>query len=137
MKVRCIKNRGADLPQDCLRRESGFTEETEFGVVLGKIYTVYGFTLLFGHVWFYLCDESYTYYPVWNPSPLFQIVDHRLSAYWEFHLQVGTSAEDTRVIVAFPEWARDPLYYDRLTNRDKEAVEIFERYKDLIDAEHA
>ena len=134
MKVRCIANTGRTLPPDCLKMK-GFTEDREFPLVIDKVYNVYAFTVLDGYPWYYICDETYSYYPVWNPAPLFAIVDHRLSSSWEFNFFLGDPAEQTEIIVAFPEWSRDRLYYDRLTNRVDRDVKIFEHHKALIDQE--
>jgi hypothetical protein len=37
------------------------------------------------------CDDNYSYYPMQNPAPLFEVVDSRVSKYWRFELS--------------PEWA--------------------------------
>jgi hypothetical protein len=136
MRVLCISNSGADLPEDCLNQSLGFTADTDFALIPGKTYTVYGFTLFLGYVWYYLCDEDFSYYPIWSPAPLFEIVDHRLSSYWEFYYRFGPSVGDANLIVSFPEWTSDPLYYDKLTNGEREAVDIFCHYKKLIDDEY-
>lgn len=136
MKIQCTSNLGKVLPLDCLKPQLGISEKKEFHLLIGKTYTVYAFTMLFGYVWYYVCDEAYSFYPVWNPAPLFTIRDPRLSSFWEFNCFIGSSAEDTQMIVAFPEWARDRLYYDRLTNGVAADVNTFDRYRKLIDAEH-
>lgn len=135
MKIKCIANSGKDLPADCLRPVWGITENKEFAIVIGKTYVVYAFTFLLGYVWYYICDETYSFYPVWNPAPLFTISDHRLSRFWQFNHFIGNSADQTHMIVAFPEWANDRLYYDRLTSGVVEAVKVFEHYKTQIDNE--
>jgi hypothetical protein len=136
MKIKCISKLGKDLPLDCLKPDWGITYEKEFALVVGKTYDVYAFTILFGYIWYFICDDNYTFYPVWNPAPLFEIIDHRLSCFWEFNYFVEMSADKTQLIVAFPEWARDRLYYDRLTNGIEADVKIFERYKELIEKEY-
>jgi hypothetical protein len=133
MKVKCLSNSGADLPMTCRDPQSGFNEDTKFPLKLNKEYQVYGFTLFLGHVWYYLCDEHFTYYPRWNPSPLFEVTDGRMSKYWVFGYDRGGSKH--RMIVAFPEWANDPYYYDKLSDGEKSAVEIFRHYKRLMDLE--
>lgn len=40
------------------------------------------------------------------------------------------------IIVAYPEWASDPRYYDRLSDNCEREVKIFERYRQLIDNEY-
>jgi hypothetical protein len=133
MRVKCLSNLGTDLPETCRDPQSGFREDTKFAVELNKEYQVYGFTLFLGHIWYYLCDEHFTYYPRWNPAPLFEVTDGRLSKYWVFGYDRGVSKP--RVIVAFPEWANDPYYYDKLSDGQKAAVEVFRNYKRLLDTE--
>lgn len=135
MRVKCIKNRGAALPKDCLDPISGFDEKTRFALIIGKEYIVYGFTLYLGYVWYYLCDENYTYYPFWNPAPLFEVVDNRLSRFWRYNHITGSNHEKTNVIVAFKEWVNDPFYYDKLTNGEESAIAQFKHYKELMDLE--
>jgi hypothetical protein len=134
VKIRCLSNLGKDLPIGCRDSLSGFHEDTKFPLQLNKEYQVYGFTIFLGHVWYYLSDEHFTYYPRWNPSPLFEVTDGRLSKYWVFGYD-REIAGGGRMIVAFPEWANDPYYYDALSDGEKDAVEIFLKYKKLMDAE--
>lgn len=137
MKVQCISNLGRDLPLDCIRTEYGVTPSTDFALEVGKSYVVYALAFLWGYPWYYLCDESFSFYPVWHPSPLFKVVNPRVSAFWVFGCIVGKSAEETHVIMAYPEWVMDPLHYDRLTSGEDADRRIFERYRILIDNEAA
>ena len=135
MKVKCIFNKGSSLPKDLLGNYSGFKENTVFPLVLEKEYLVYGIIMHRGYVWYYLCDEDYTYYPIWNPSPLFDVVDNKISKYWVYSFRRGESHLSTSVEFVYPEWANDPFYYDSLTNGDDEQVNIFKYYKELMDLE--
>lgn len=137
MIVECVANKGKDLPRDWLDPSRNLTEKTKFPLVIGKKYTVYAFILRPPRgIRFYVYDENDVYLPIWYPAPLFVIVDHRLSKYWEFHFDDSPST--TWLIMAYPEWARDPWnYYNALSDQEKEAVEIFERYRRLMDSEFA
>lgn len=136
MKVRCIGNRGSDLPSDLIIPATGLKLETEFSLIVGKTYVVYAFTINHDYLWYYILDETFSYFPFWNPAPLFEIVDHRVSAYWEINYsREGRCESHSNIIVAYPEWSRDPFYYDRLTDGYQKEVEIFQRYRRLIDDE--
>src|SRR5438445_3690622 len=114
MKIDCISKSAKDLPSELLKPELGIQPDKTFSLVIGKVYVVYGLTLFCGHVWFYICDEDYTYYPIWNPSALFKITDPRLSSYWQlgfFNLPDGKIP-----IIAFREWIENPVFYDELTD---------------------
>jgi len=145
MKVACISNTGKDLPEKVLDLEPYSTLKREkifSGITIGRVYIVYGFTIVKDFVWYYLCDDNYSErdympFPLWYPSPLFEIIDRRLSKYWEFDAQPGERCESpSGVIVAFPEWAKDPFYYDRLTDGFEPEIALFRKYKKLIDAEY-
>src|SRR4029077_15786404 len=133
MKIKCVSREGKSLPETCRDSQSGFRQDTVFALKLDKNYQVYGLTLFLGHIWYYICDEHYTYYPRWNPSPLFRVVDGRLSKYWRF--RYSRSGEKERVVIAFHEWVDDEYYYDKLTDGDKKAVDLFLKYKRLMDKE--
>ena len=135
MRIKCIAKTGAALPADCRDPASGFDENTEFWLEIGKEYVVYGMTVFLGYVWYFICDEASDYYPRWNPAPLFEVVDGRLSRYWRYGYAPGPTREQTQVVLAFEEWANDPYFYDRLSDGEEREVDIFARYKRLIDAE--
>lgn len=140
MRVKCIANSGRALPRELFETEpyAALNEHTEFAITPGNTYIVYGITISENYAWYYLCDDGFTYYPIWHPSPLFTIVDPRLSRYWEFEYTPSGRCESmSGIIVAYPEWARDPRYYDRLSDNDEAAVKVFEKYRKLIDEEAA
>jgi hypothetical protein len=135
MKIRCLSNQGRDLPIDCRDPAVNLDEKSVFPLLVGKEYTVYGMTVSMGYVWYYISDEHDLYYPVWHPSPLFEVTDGRLSRLWCYGNLPGKSAQTTYPILAFKEWVEDPLFYDHLTDGQPEAVQTFARYKELLDAE--
>lgn len=81
-----------------------------------------------------LTEEDYWRMDSEQRHEVFDVSDGRLSQYW----LVGDdrSAQTYRIIVAYPEWANDPYYYDRLTDGEPAAVDTFGRYRKLIDAEY-
>jgi hypothetical protein len=136
MLIKCTENRGAALPPELLEPRANRTETTRFAVTIGQLYTVYALTLYKHHVWYYICDDDFTYFPVWNPAALFDIIDHRVSSYWELDVGGERCEGDNGFILAYPEWAADPFYYERLADNRAEEVSIFEKYRKLIDSEH-
>ncbi len=135
MIVKCISKFGKDLPTDSLRPKSGFGYEHEYSLVINKYYIVYAMEIVSGYIWYYLCDENYTYYPFWNPSPLFEVADGQLSRYWIYSFTKGKNNFDTRTIWTYPEWAENEYYQDLLTDGEEKEVKIFEKYKYLMDLE--
>jgi len=130
MQVRCIANTGNALPESYLKSDFYFTKEVEFPLTLGKEYVVYALYQSQVNVWYYICDDSYTYYPMQNPAPLFEVVDSRVYKYWRFEL-----APNGRLEMAFEQWFTDPYFYDKLRDQEEAEVEIFEKVKELMDAE--
>ncbi|MCC3587446.1 hypothetical protein [Microcoleus sp. PH2017_30_WIL_O_A] len=132
MKIRCIANKGTDLPENYLNPPLDISKETEFKLIVGKEYIVYAISEWQGNLSYYICDERYTYYPIHNPAPLFEIVDARYSRYWQVQLATNGLLE-----IAFEHWFSIPNFYDQLTDGETETVLIFEKIKELMDAEAA
>ncbi|MGK7924596.1 MAG: hypothetical protein AB4290_04960 [Spirulina sp.] len=130
MKIRCIANTGASLPDSYLDPRRGYKKDTQFPLTIGKSYTVYAFYVKQGRVWYYICEDNGMYYPMRSPAPLFEVVDNRMSAYWRLKLSPNGLLE-----VAFEEWFSDPYFYDKLTDGEEKEVLIFEQLKELMDAE--
>jgi hypothetical protein len=133
--VRCIASTGADLPVECLDDRLGLGPGTDFHLEVGADYVVYGLTVFLGHVWYYVADENFSYYPVWKPGSLFEAVDGTLSRFWVYGWHPPDEHGDEYPIFSFPEWANDRFFYDRLTDGEAPAVDVFRRYKALMDEE--
>jgi len=132
MKIRCIANKGTELPEIYLNPPLDITKETEFKLIIGKEYIVYAISEWQGNLSYCICDERFTYYPMHNPAPLFEIVDARYSRYWQVQLATNGLLE-----IAFEHWFDLPDFYDKLTDGAEEAVLIFDKIKELMDAEAA
>jgi hypothetical protein len=132
MKIRCIANKGTELPKNYLNPLLDITAETEFKLIVGKEYIVYAISEWQGNLSYYICDERYTYYPIHNPAPLFEIVDGRYSRYWQVQLATNGLLE-----IAFNYWFSIPNFYDKLTDGEAEILLIFDKMKELMDAEAA
>jgi hypothetical protein len=130
MRIRCIAKTGASLPESYIAPAKGYKQETEFPLTVGKEYTVYALKEWQGSVWYYICDDNYMYYPMQNPAPLFEVVDNRMSKYWKFQLSPNGLLK-----IAFEQWFSDTYFYDKLTEQKEEEVLIFEKVKELMDAE--
>ena len=130
MKICCLANTGLFLPETYLKPEFSYTTELEFPLTVGQEYIVYALKEWQGNIWYYICDDNYTYYPMQYPAPLFEVIDNRLSSYWRFKCY-----PNGLIRLAFEEWLTDPDFYDKLTDQEEAEVLIFERIKQLIDME--
>ncbi len=132
MKIKCINNRKS-TPQKTLSEEQIYYDPLP--LIIGKEYVVYAVGEFENATWYCICDEHYTYYPMWRPFPLFGIVDNRLSRYWVFSLQEWENKKQP--LISFPEWANDSYFYGELVegnSNDQNAV-TFRKYKELMDLE--
>jgi len=132
MKICCTENKVSSIPKHILHNYSISYEE--FSVLINKNYTVYAMTVYLGIVWYYIADEDYSDYPIWNPSLLFSVTNPHLSRYWIYSYKEGNNAEK-RPRWAFPEWADNPDYYEKLIDGNNQELAIFARYKELMDLE--
>jgi hypothetical protein len=132
MRIKCIENKVAKLPEEIVNNFS--ISDSSFPILKGKEYIVYGMIVHLGYIWYYICDETYSDYPVWHPSPLFEIINGQLSRFWIYSYKEGELSV-LRPRWAFPEWANNPDFYDKLTDGEEREVKIFKSYKELMDLE--
>jgi hypothetical protein len=105
---------------------------------VGKIYEVFGLYLE-GNAYEILIDEVDSHTTEF-PSFLFKVIDNRLSSFFvlgESRKRFSDKGEVKSLpFISFPEWANDITYFDRLIDGDKEAQEIFNKYKKLLYLEY-
>ncbi len=130
MKIRCLANIGLALPKNYLKPEFCYTPKIEFPLTIGQEYIVYALKEWQGNIWYYICDDNCTYYPIQHPAPLFEVIDDRLSSYWRFKCY-----PNCLIRLAFEEWLVETSFYDKLTDQEEREVLIFEKIKQLIDNE--
>ena len=133
MKIKCITNKVIDVPKDLLSNYS--ISYDNFNVIEGKEYLVYACAVYINYIWYCICNESYFFYPNWNPSMLFEVTDARLSHYWIFGLKEDNKRKTP--FLSFPEWVNNPYFYAELIDGDKSDPNaiIFSKYKELMDLE--
>ena len=132
MKVQCISNLAKSLPQELINLKN-YNINKEFNVTINEKYTIYAMGLASNNIWYAISLYDTQGHTIWYPSQLFSIIDSRLSKYWIFSIKEFPLFE--RVIWAFPEWADEMSYYDKLVDGEEEEVEIFKKYKLLMDIE--
>ncbi|MCH1430185.1 MAG: hypothetical protein L7U87_05415 [Chlamydiales bacterium] len=104
------------------------------GLEVGKRYTVYGIVFVENSPWYCIDADDYSNNIIPYAAELFEVVDDRLSSCWK--LSVAKEYDGTIYSsLVFPEWADDPLYYQRLLDNYEEDVEIFKKYRILMDNE--
>jgi hypothetical protein len=119
------------LPDEYLSEYWQIRRDDHFHLTLGREYTVYAVVGWVGGFWYFVADDDFSYYPVWHPAPLFEITDGGISPLW----RAGSGNGGKEPILAPREWAENPVFYDRLTDRDPDAVAEFQRLKQVMDSE--
>jgi hypothetical protein len=136
MKIKCIYNNFADVPNGSTSGDANYTNDSDFYLDIGREYTVYGMTVKGGLIWYYICDRCFSSFPRWKPASFFRVMDSRLSRYWIYSFKKFDNYPQAYPIITFPEWANEhPDFYDRLTDKDEYEVEVFKSYKELMDLE--
>lgn len=127
MRVECIANNGGALLP--VTRTIGGSDETQFHIEIGKIYTVYGIAT-FRKALYYL-SLSEVDLPTWHPAELFKVVDHRLPNNWYF--ESGQYLDSIMAILGYKELALSYSHYEALAELEPSAVELFLKRKAEID----
>lgn len=106
----------------------------EVDLEVGKSYTVYGIEFWESHPWFYLRTDDIEY-PKPFSSVFFEIVDNRLSKYWQLSSEFDNFG-DAHASLVIEQWAKDRTFYELLVDGDKKTVEIFNKLRIDMDAEY-
>src|SRR5690242_9918866 len=104
MKVRCIGNSERDLPKEFpISGHWGADAPHSFALTIGKEYLVYAVLVSSAYgAWYYIRDENFVWFPIWNPAPLFEITDGAQPTCWRAgpHLL----GDEKALLIAYPEW---------------------------------
>lgn len=115
-----------------LESDYRFLSQSSFPVTIGKDYNVYEVYFQNGTVYYLICEDTYSYYPMLLPSLLFLIIDNRLSRHWVADSIVQESG--LYYELGFSEMDKDH-FYSNLVDGEYEEREIFKQCKQLIDLE--
>ena len=130
MKIRCITNLAGDIPAQTIVH---YTSLDSVQLVVDKEYIVYALSEYYQSIWYCICDEAYTYHPMWMPKEFFELIDDRISRYWVFSFKKDLDKD--RFFLGFSQWANQLDFYDNLTDGEEKEVGIFQAYKKLMDLE--
>jgi hypothetical protein len=110
----------------------------EFHLVFNKEYHVYAIEYIedaFEH--FYVLDETGSIYPRSYPSDFFEIVDNKLSKYWNYKKgdTYPLKIINTHKLITFKEWREEEYFEYYMLENIGDSNAIFTKYKKLIDFE--
>ena len=132
MKVRCLNNTGHSLPATYF--SIGYTRQSEFELVVGQTYSVYGMCLSRG-VLEYLIDPQADAKPNWYPAVLFEVKDAGIPQSWRFSFNARNEEYGVPAIWGYEELVSSENHFDGLGERDVEALRIFFRRRVEMEAE--
>jgi hypothetical protein len=131
MIIRCISSE----PSEEQARKLGvgknyFPGRQEFGLIIGEDYLVFGLTMVDGEPWADILLSPVDYLHS-VPLCLFEIIDKRVSKYWEIGL-----GPKGNLIIRPSSILNQPYYFDDLSNSVPDVVDDFQRLRGLLDAEN-
>ncbi|WP_158116480.1 hypothetical protein [Vibrio cincinnatiensis] len=137
MKVICkVNNLNSLSDKRLLERLKKYISmpDGDIDLELGREYTVYGVVFWDSSPWYYICSEDYDEYPKPFAAEFFNVSDDRLSSHWKLSA-VDQGGGEVLSSLVFDEWAKDFSFYERLIEDDPEAVELFGKYRQLMNQE--
>lgn len=139
MLVQCIGNQFSEVDVPSASEEvirESFGSYDRHPLTEGSCYVVYGIETRLGISWYYIADENYNqsnhFYPLAYPSCFFLVKDDRPSSCWVKGKRVSKDS-----ITSFKEWVGEKAFFEGLVNGEDREVQIFRKYKDLMDLEYA
>jgi len=138
MKLRCRINNLKNILDVNSRERIGryvCLSDGELDLVVGGEYVVYGLAFWDGCPWVYICPEDYDEYPKPYPIELFEIIDNRLSTCWKLSYFSSNKKGIMNTMLVFEEWSMSPGFYEGLVDGDTICLEVFDRYRRLMDSE--
>jgi hypothetical protein len=135
MKVKCITE---TLKQGVYNQKIvEWAKKSELEITQGKIYVVLAISKYLDALFYYILGDESESYPLAFPSELFEIVESKISKYWDTNLKQIISLEDIEIknndIISFKEWAiNKDIFYENLLEENENEVAIFNSYKDKM-----
>jgi hypothetical protein len=139
MKVRCIRNRIEELPNENIRnwlKKSHLRLDEDCPIEFNKMqeYVVYGIVFCDSHPFYFLCDEKDAEYPTPNYAGFFDVLDDRISKFWRLDYKSNDNG-DAWTFLIHKDWASDPMFYENLIDGNETEVKLFQKYKKEMDDE--
>ncbi len=138
MKVLCEINNIFDLPEvGMIERARKYVRLSDGQLNLQKAeeYLVLGIAFRDNSPWCFLCVDEDDEYPTAYPIELFRVVDDRMSSYWRLSYLEGSNGVAESSLL-FVDWAKDPLFHEKLLNDDPKTIEVFRKYRELMSCEY-
>ncbi len=128
MKVVCIQNNFQYIDKN-IYQNLGFDSDTVLPIEIGQQSIVYAITTIKNNFW-YLVDVVGLRYPMYYPYQCFNIVDKRMSKYWQI-TELPDEYNDNKlgIFIGFNEMINDEYFYGELLEDNQNIIEIFNNYR--------
>jgi hypothetical protein len=127
MRVLCIDNSAATLPSHYHARFTAkATPRYRWPLEVGKEY-VAGAMGLFRGCMLYLVQTDARACPEFVPSPLFRLVDGKMSSRWRVWTTHDFTEYTVECVIGYPELTDGTCHLDNLLDGDSEAIQLFAR----------
>lgn len=104
-------------------------------IEIGRKYIVQGLAFWEGKVFYYIYENKDSLYPVPVYSEFFRLIDGSISKYWKATFD-ESSLNGSNFYLLFREWSENLGIYEDLINGNFFAMEIFSKYRGLLDIEN-
>ncbi len=135
MKIRCNSDNISkeNSPLSIVK----WSNNSELEVTIDKIYTVLAITKLFDITFYYILSDESNEYPLAFPYYLFEIVENKVSEYWDTSLSIIEEPELIQIengqVISFKEWTiKKDFFYENLLEGIQEEVRTFNSYRDKM-----
>jgi hypothetical protein len=131
IRARCVANavhRVADAKARERLERAIHVEGALAELTVGETYDVVALEERSGGVWLFIHTVLSSECPYPYPAEMFDIVDASLPAGWWITFETQTSGLVIKRI-SFRQWAQDGGFYEKLVDRDTQALEVYNRQR--------
>lgn len=136
MKVKCLTNNINYFINDRKRfkelKKNYHYEDGEIALCVGKEYIVYAVEIKRKGRFYLICDEHYSWYPVFYPSYFFEVIDERLSRFWIDHELLN---DKKKCVISFLRINQFKPFYELLVDYSQDEINKFLEVKKKMDEE--
>ena len=135
MKVKCLTETIDPMIHN--KKLIEWAKNSELEITQGKIYTVIAISKYLDIFFYYIIGDESGNYPLAFPTDLFEIIDNRVSKYWDVFIEkIDTITElelQNNDVISFNEWTLNKdSFYENLLEEEKHEISVFNTYKDKI-----
>lgn len=135
MKIKCIAK--TIKPQNHNEKIVEWAKKSELEITEGKIYVVLAISKYLDTIFYYILGDESENYPLAFPSELFEIINSKISKYWDTNLKRIISLDDIEIennnIISFKDWSVDKdLFYENLLEEKEHEMAVFNAYRDKM-----